>query len=382
MAKSNQVSLFVFIDAFGWELLRRHSFLDDILTHKSPLETILGYSSTCDPTILTGKMPCDHDHFAFYAFAPEKSPFRFCRWLRFLPKSITGRGRVRHWISRILKKVLGYTGYFQIYSMPFELMPLFDYTEKRDLYQPGGINSGVSTIFDHLRGNHIPFFLSDWRAPEVPNIEALKAALPESNIRFAYLFLAHMDAVLHEYGTYAPEAHDKIAWYDQQLREVYRTACEYYENVHLFCFSDHGMTDIHTICNLIPKVETAGFEFGTDYAAVYDSTIARFWFMNEKAKTKIIEILEHEPLGRVLTQKDLEAYGCNFKGERYGNIFFLMNPGVLICPSFLGEKPLAGMHGYEPTDKDSLAMFASNSQPEVVPKRLDDLYRLMLHEVS
>ena len=38
---ANTLTLCVFIDAFGWELLRRHSFLDDLLSVKAPLQTVL-----------------------------------------------------------------------------------------------------------------------------------------------------------------------------------------------------------------------------------------------------------------------------------------------------------------------------------------------------
>jgi hypothetical protein len=48
----------------------------------------------------------------------------------------------------------------------------------------------------------------------------------------------------------------------------------------------------------------------------------------------------------------------------------------------MGEKSLAGMHGYAPDHKDSVALFASNVVPASMPRRLDDLYDLMLREVS
>ena len=59
-----------------------------------------------------------------------------------------------------------------------------------------------------------------------------------------------------------------------------------------------------------------------------------------------------------------------------------MNPGVLICPSHMGVKPLAGMHGYAPTDKDSTAAFMTNVPIEPMPKRLADLYTLMRNEAD
>ena len=75
-----RLTLCVFIDALGWEILQRHSFLDDIVVEKRPLNTVFGYSSTCDPTIITGKMPRDHGHFAFFTYDPENSPFGWYKY--------------------------------------------------------------------------------------------------------------------------------------------------------------------------------------------------------------------------------------------------------------------------------------------------------------
>ncbi len=67
-AQQDTLTLFLFVDALGWELLQKHSFLDDALPYRRPLDTVFGYSSTCDPTILTGKAPRDHGHFSFFCY--------------------------------------------------------------------------------------------------------------------------------------------------------------------------------------------------------------------------------------------------------------------------------------------------------------------------
>lgn len=377
------LAIFVFIDAFGWELLKTHQgFLADELPHRSRLESVFGYSSTCDPTILTGLMPQDHGHFSFFYYNPAESPFALCRPLRFLPHSITRRGRVRRMMSRLIRRLYGFTGYFQIYNMPFDRLTLFDYSEKRDLYQPGGINSGAPTIFDFLRKEKIPFHLSNWQAGEETNLASLSTAIKQGEIRFAYLYLAAMDAILHADGKRSPRVDKKIEWYDEQLRRILSEAREHYDGVRLFVFSDHGMTDIRESCDLIPRVEGTGLKFGEDYVAVYDSTMARFWFLKPGAKEKILEALSGEKRGRILHPEDLEKFQCRFPGNKYGEVFFLLDPGVLLCPSFMGETHLAGMHGYDPADKDTDAMFAANVGCDPTPQRLDDLYRLMLNEAN
>lgn len=377
----SRVGLYVFIDAFGWELMQRHPFLDDELELKAPLETVFGYSSTCDPTILTGLMPAEHGHFSFFVYNPERSPFGPCRWLRFLPRAITRRGRVRRLVSRAVKWSYGYTGYFQLYNMPFDRLHLFDYTEKRDIYEPGGINSGAPNIFDRLREAEVPFYKSDWRQGEETNLAAAAEALRSGQPAMIYLYLAAMDAQLHALGTEHPDIGVKIAWYEAQLRELLAVARAHYDEVGLHIFSDHGMTDIHAICDLQSRVASSGLRWGEDYVAVFDSTMARFWFLADGAQQRMREALAAEPLGHVLDDAQLEAWGCLFEPRTYGELFFLLDPGVLLLPSFMGESPLAGMHGYAPDDRHSTASYASNERRGEVPQRLADLFALMAREI-
>ncbi|NCF84800.1 MAG: hypothetical protein GWQ05_00975 [Verrucomicrobiaceae bacterium] len=377
MPKKDKLALYIFIDALGWEVIKERPFLNDLARTKEPLGTIFGYSSSCDPSILTGKLPQEHEHFSFFRYNPKDSPFAICKWLDFLPKSLTRRGRVRQLMSRFIGKFYGITGYFQIYNMPFKHLSLFDHTEKRDIYKPGGINSGASIIFEYLEARGIPFHASNWRLPEIQRIEALEADLPKREIEFAYLFLGDIDAVMHEHGTQGPEVDSSVSWYDKRLRQTLDLVNQNYDDVEFYVFSDHGMTNTIDNCDLISRINALGFTFGKDYAAVYDSTMARFWFFNENARKSIAEALGEEPRGKILDQATLADYGCDFKDDLYGELFFLLDPGVLLCPSFMGETTLKGMHGFDPYDKDSLASLTSNQKLADPPKRLEEMYDLM-----
>ena len=351
--KKKKLALYIFIDALGWEVIRDRPFLKDLIKTKAPLGTIFGYSSSCDPTILTGLMPRDHEHFSFFRYAPKNSPFAICRIFDLLPKFLTRRGRVRQLMSRFICKWYGFTGYFQIYNMPFKYLALFDHTEKRDIYKPGGINSGAPIIFQHLEKLGIPYHCSNWRLPEEARIEALEKELPERTIEFAYLFLGDIDAVMHEHGTTGPEVDKSVMGYETRLQKM------------LDLFSDHGMTDTIDNCDLMGRINDLGLTFGEDFAAVYDSTMARFWFFNDRARTAIKAALAEEPRGSVLSEETLADWGCNFEDHMYGELFFLLDPGVLLCPSFMGETSLKGMHGFDPHHKDSLASLMSTQELEM-----------------
>jgi hypothetical protein len=380
MAKS--VSIFVFIDALGWEIVKDIPFLDGEAVVKRPLGTVFGYSSTCDPTIITGAAPRDHGHFSFFVYDPPRSPFRPLGALGLLPKSIVDRGRVRHWISRLVGGAYGYTGYFQLYAIPFDKARLFDYTEKRDIYLEGGINGGQPSVFVLLDRAGIPFFRSDWRKGDARALADAQAALSSGKPRLAYVYLAAMDAVLHADGSGSARARDMIRDYDLSLRRLLETARGSYDEVRLFAFSDHGMTDTVGLCPLMERIESTGLRFGVDYAAVYDSTMARFWFLKPGAEQRVREALAGERRGRILDDGTLRAWGIDFPGKRYGELFFLLDPGVLLCPSFMGAKPMAGMHGYAPDDAGSVASFFSTVPLEAPPHGLADLFGLMSAEAG
>ncbi len=371
--RKKSITIAVFIDALGWRLARDHGFLRFELPRRGPLATTFGYSSTCDPTILSGLKPREHGHFAFFAFDPVNSPFKNLWWPRLIPAFLSERGRIRRWMSKLVCRHVGYTGYFQLYNTPFELLPQLDYTEKRDLYEPHALNGGQTTLFDDLRFANVPYHVSDWRLDERTNLSAARHAIATGEPEFAYIFLAQLDAILHAEGTNSTKVTDKLRWYESQVRELLAVAHDHYDHVSLSVFSDHGMTDVRKECSLMALVEALPLEFGKDYFAVYDSTMARFWFLNQGAESLIGHALQSHPDGRWLSEETLHLWGCDFPDRRYGHRFFLLNPGVLLNPSFMGRSALAGMHGYDPIHEDSVAFFATNDPHLQTPKGLEDI---------
>jgi hypothetical protein len=377
-----RIVIAVFVDAFGWKILGRHDFLPDLLPVRRPLRTVLGYSSTCIPTILTGRPPREHGHFSCFYHDPARSPFGPWRALGLVPACLAERGRFRGLASQMMAAAHGFTGYFQIYNLPFEHLHRFDYAEKHDLYRPGGVLGGVPTLFDRLRDRGIPFFLSDWHDSDAVAARAALAAVEAGGVELAYLSFGHLDAVLHEHGTSGPAVDRQIEWVAERIREVAAAACGHYDEVRLHVFSDHGMADVGTTCDLADRIDAAGLRFGEDFVAVYDSTMARFWFLRDSARDRIAFALAGEPRGRTLDDAFLSAQGCDFPDRRYGDLFWLADPGVVIVPSFMGRTAPVGMHGYDPADEDSVASYLSNVPVAGPPAGLADLHGLLLREVG
>jgi hypothetical protein len=137
--------LFVFIDACGWEIIKDRPFAKALAPNRKRLTSVFGYSSACVPSILSGRWPVEHRNWSYFVYDPANSPFKSLRALRWLPERLTSRRIFRRWLSKFVKVQLNFRGYFDLYNIPFNYISLFDFTEKRNPLQPGGMNRGQTS---------------------------------------------------------------------------------------------------------------------------------------------------------------------------------------------------------------------------------------------
>jgi predicted AlkP superfamily pyrophosphatase or phosphodiesterase len=373
------INIFIFIDALGWEIIKDKGFLEDLLPYRNPVQMQFGYSSTALPTILTGKSPAEHKHLSLYYYAPDKSPFKIFRhlMLHHLPSKFFDRWRVRHILSKMIAKTYGDTGYFEMYAMPFDRLHYFDYIEKTDIFIPGGL-SPVPNLADKLIKRGVPYHISNWRRPEIENIDALILEIEKEDIRFAFLYTATLDALLHLETKDGKSVPLKLEWYSRQINRIVDCVKNHYRNFTVSVISDHGMTTLTDTVDVKAEVEMLPLKFGKDYAAVYDSTMARFWFFNNVARQDIIEKLQQIPHSHILSEKEKIRYRIDFPDNMYGETFLLMDPGVQIEPSDMGRKALPGMHGFAPEHEDSCACFLSSVPADKPPQWVGDFHRIMV----
>jgi len=378
--KKPHVSLFIFIDAFGWEVYQRNRFfLDGMVRDSKRLETILGYSSACDPSIISGLLPSEHGMWSSFYYSPTTCPYRWLRHLSWLPDSIFSRGRVRYWMSKWIKKLHGFTGYFMIYSVPFKILPFFDYSEKRSIWHEGLVHG--TTIFNQLDKKGVPYYVHQSGTSDEARFRALRGELERGAIDFAYVSLGRLDALMHKVGNTGPEVTELLRWYDRQVRETIAAAGAAYEDVSWYVFTDHGMHNTTAGYDLIADVQKLGLVYGKDYVAFYDATMGRFWTLNDKARIALSRSLSVHTQGRLLNEGELRALGVYFENGMYGDLIFLMNSGVQIVPSYMGGTRMRGIHGFHPQDADSYATMLSNrSLPDSI-KRIHDIHQLMLREI-
>lgn len=381
----NDVEIFLFIDALGWELVSRTAFMENELPFRRRIEMQFGYSSTAIPTILSGRTPAEHGHLGLFCFSPEKSPFRLLGKIAPLmkPQSFWNRGRVRHWLSRIIGRLYGFTGYFQLYQMPFRKLPLMDYCEKQDLFAVRGMGE-IENLRDLLIRRGADYHISDWHIGDTRNFEAARKAIAD-NKRFLFVYTAELDGLLHQFP--APPVADviqaKLDWYREQIDSLFQTCRSLNKTLRLTVISDHGMTPLTRTVDLKTVIEKTPLVFGRDYGACYDSTMFRATFLTPGAEKIIREAVRpFESCGHWLSADEEKHYGIYRSDRQFGDAIFLMNPGIQIVPSDMGGKALNGMHGFAPEDKDSQAVVLSTDE---IPERVRcvaDYFGLMKERIE
>ena len=377
------VTIFMFIDALGWDVVERYGFLSDF-PYRRPVSMQFGYSSTAIPTILTGAKPSEHGHLSLFAYSPDHSPFkglgRLGRFLR--PTSFWERGRVRNVMTRLARKFYGFTGYFNLYSVPFNRIGLMDYMEKDDIFAEGGLTP-CTNLRDVLKAKKIPYHMSDWRASEEENLAAAETALTEGKVEFMFIYTAALDAMRHDHSPEDTEIRDKLKWYESRIHRLMEAAKANFSDFTFTVVSDHGMTDLTKTVDLKKAVESTRLVFNEDYAACYDSTLFRVHYLKDGAKDAIHKAVNEKTFpGHWLNGDELVKYGIDFTDHRYGDEIFIVDPGVQIVPSDLCRKSLHGMHGYDPMHANSLAAVVSTAEIPDYVHEVRDYFRMMTERLK
>lgn len=376
------ISVFILVDALGWEVLRDRNFLSDILPYRQELKTIFGFSSAAIPSILTGLPPSGHGHWNLYLYDPKRSPFRWAKPLRLLPSRLINHRVVRKAVSIIGRKVSRTDGYFQVYGIPVEILPFFDVCEKDNIYRCQGLKPSRS-IFDRLEENNVPYRVYSYH--DYTDTQAIGQAVEDiGNGRavFYFLYLAELDAFLHKHVSSNGSVDAELGRYASAIRSVYNTAMACNPETSFYVFSDHGMTPTRETFDLMGAISSLGLCVPRDYVALYDSTMARFWFFSELARQSISARLGGLNCGAIVGPDEQKAFGIDFADNRFGDLIFLMKPGCLVHPSFMGRVPWPGMHGFHPDDPGSSAALLAHRKMPIPVGNIRDMFQLMLQEAG
>jgi hypothetical protein len=261
----------------------------------------------------------------------------------------------------------GVRGYFHLYDVPRWLLPEFDLAERADIFAPGGLP--LDSFWDGLERRGLTWSQWNWRTPEAANFGALERAAASGDADVMACYTADLDAALHHEGTTGAGVKSRLERYGALLDRLAGAR----PSPWIYLVSDHGMVDVQGTVDVMGRLARLPVSWPRDYLAFFDSTMARFWWRAPAARTAVIDALAAEPAGRWLSDGELEMLGALFPGREYGDAVFLLQPGRLLLPSFMGSGPLAAMHGYDPSHPDMAALLWSNRPVPESVRHLTDV---------
>ena len=157
----------------------------------------------------------------------------------------------------------------------------------------------------------------------------------------------------------------------------------------MLCFNDNQIYDFDKesvrsnlqIKDIMKTMDESGLVFGRDYGACYDSTMARFYYLSEKAEPAIASLMAKHP-GHFLSKDAEIKYGIYRSDRAFGDGIFLLDAGIQIAPSDMGGKPLNGMHGFAPENEHSFASILSNTPVPEKVEHVADYFDLMIERAG
>jgi hypothetical protein len=343
-----------FSDAFAWQYLRETEFMPGFWDERRPLETVLGYSSTILPCLVTGQ-----------------PPQRTGVWTEYFRKD-----RPQHPLAAAVVRS-------RLLLTPVNLARLVLFRFARKAGHPAAHKLRIPLQFAHFFERHD----MDYRKfpPVDLPVPDLGTAARERGLRFFFRYLDHG----YDLGTQVREldsllaAHDVLFFYDPSVDghghhvgadvrrlqpDLDRVAafCSAArdrggDDTHLLLFSDHGMTDIKRSYDLFARLRP--WRLGRDYLVFVDSTFARFWYSTPQVRAAIRGRLADAP-GSFLTREDEERYGIAFDDDRYGSDILVADEAVVFHPSYISptffrtkEYPDRATHGYRPECPSAYGIF-------------------------
>ncbi|MFC1944522.1 alkaline phosphatase family protein [Chloroflexota bacterium] len=318
------------------------------------LKPVFGYSSI-GASFYTGLYPERHDQLTVYRYG--KQPIR--DWpLRYLPANL---GSLYFNLHRYLR---GHDN--PVPLVPYRYLKHFSISLKAYYHHPNALP--VRTIFDTLRDSGVGFAVYNW--PVLASDSTTRLTLrTKSNDkdrtatflhqskqegRVYFMHLWDLDKYGHIYGPGTPELTCKICEQDDLVRQLVGQFSLEEDNI--LVWSDHGMLNVEMTLDLESKLPP----FSVGYLYFLDSTLARFWFFDDRKKEEVMAILKGIEHGHVLSEEEKRQFHINLAHNENGEEIFLADPGVMLLPNFFQKHPVKGMHGYDLSQIDECGIFLAN----------------------
>ena len=345
----------ILIDSFQKDYYQYCPFLSRLKrdNFSADLTPLIGYQQQL-ASLFSGKWPQEIEVWNTFCLSSQESIFGWTRALSLI--RFLDRGLFKYFIDFLSYFLAGVNDMSPV-LIPIGIMARFDIIMRRPITSINCLKHPA--IFDLLRKNKISFsyFKGGIKHTEksgrfLANLShlisrsdsrCLKSALKDS-ADFKFIYLTELDHVAHQYGIDSSRIKEKLEELDSLMEKYIKESGRPF-----IIISDHGMIKVKQKTDILSRIEKTGLVLGRDYLVFLESVMARFWFFNDEAHSKITNELKNIKEGHILEENEKREFGINFKDNKFGDLFFILEPGYVIIPNYyqVKIKPRA-MHGYLP----------------------------------
>lgn len=345
-----------FADAFAWQYVEDTDYMAGFWNERRPLETVLGYSSTILPVLVSGRMPRDTGIWTEY-YRAERTPSRWARAVVRTRVLLTPVNMARLVLFRFARKAGSPTAHRL--RVPLQLAHHFD-RHDMDYRDFPPVALPVETIDQVCEGRGLRFHFR--YLPEGYDLEdelgLLDQAADDADVFFFYD--PSLDGRGHVVGASAAALQPEMDRMQTFLDRAWTRLSDAHDP-EMFLFSDHGMTNVERTFDIFAAL--GDLRVGEDYLVWVDSTFARFWYPNDDARDRVHQRLAGAPAS-FLEPAEVRAYGIDFDDDRYGQEILVIDEGTVFHPSYISPSffrtkgyPDKATHGYRPEAPSAYGIF-------------------------
>jgi len=357
-----------FADAFAWRYVEETDYMAGWWDERRPLTTILGYSSTILPCLVSGRTPAETGIWTEY-YRADRAQGRLARLVVGSRVLLTPVNLARLVLFRIARKS-GLPAAHRL-RIPLQLAHHFA-RHDMDYRRFPPVRLPVPTV-DQLCAEHglrFSFRYLPEGYDDAAELARLRRELATSDVLFFYD--PSIDGHGHHLGADATRLRPDLDRVERFLRAAATLAAAGGQETHVLLFSDHGMTDVRQTYDLFRAL--APFRLGRDYLVFVDSTFARFWYTDEAVRAAVRAAVAGAPAS-FLDDAERRRYGIDFPDDRYGQEVLVADEGVVFHPSYISPSglrtrhyPDRATHGYRP-ESPSAAGICFRKGPGADPTR-------------
>jgi hypothetical protein len=225
------------------------------------------------------------------------------------------------------------------------------YTRRKKNPEILNIIGGIPSLFHHLGEQSRYIFVKKFS-------EMLKmvSSLPFSDIDFEFLEFYAFDIFSHWNI-------DRSEAFSQALQSVDHVVKKLHENCEQKATSfvllvDHGQERIKGTVNLKKLLKSSGVP-RDEYLYFMEVSCTRLWFKTDRAREKILRLLEDLKHITVLDYRQIHQYNICFEDEKFGEVFIFPDHGYIFFPHDF----------YHPLANIFLALSGSEQRPRLFNPR-------------